>query len=249
MNRRVLVTALLGSFLVLLAWYFLLWSPRNNDLEEARERRETAEASNRDLQAAVQRLRSAQTDEPRLRARLERLRSAVPDQPNLGQFILDVNDAAVRAGIDFISIAPTPPATATATATTPAAGLTTTTTTTPAEGTTATTTAPTAATRAPAEIRLSLQINGGYFQVIDFLNRLADLPRIVVIDGLNITADPAGRLTSTVTARTFVQPSALQPTAATTTTTTTVAGGAGATTTTTAAGGAGATTTTTGARP
>lgn len=40
---------------------------------------------------------------------------------------------------------------------------------------------------APAAIALSLTIDGGYFQVLDFVNRLDSLPRIVVIDSITVT--------------------------------------------------------------
>jgi hypothetical protein len=95
-----------------------------------------------------------------------------------------------------------------------------------------------------AQITMTLQIQGGYFQVMDFLNRLDAMPRIVVVDGLNLNSDAQGRLSSTVTARMFTQPAAVAPPPGQATTTTAPTGGA---TTTTAAGGA--TTTTTGAQP
>ena len=194
---------------LILLWYFALWSPRSKALDQARQRRQTAQQQESQLRTEIARLRGAQREEPARRARLEALRTAIPDDPNLAQFILDTNDAATRAGIDFLSIAPSLP-----TAAGPAAGGA------PAPGgatptTTATTatTAPAAGASAgggqagarPAEIKLTLQIKGGYFQVLDFLNRLDALSRLVVTDGLNVASDPAARLTVSVTARTFVR--------------------------------------------
>lgn len=237
MNRRVTLMAILAAVVVLVAWYFLLWSPRSDELDEARERKEQAEQENQNLEAQLARLRADQQREPQLRASLEKLRVAIPDRPDLAQFILDTNDAAVRSGIDWVSIAPTPPAAAT-----PAATATTTTTAPETTGTTGTTAPPVA--QLPAQIVLSMQVNGGYFQVMDFLNRLDAMPRIVVVDGLTMSADGTGRLSATLTARMFTQPSAVPPPPGQTTTTTAPA--AGGTTTTVAGGG---TTTTTGARP
>jgi Tfp pilus assembly protein PilO len=94
---------------------------------------------------------------------------------------------------------------------------------------------------APSSIGLSFQVEGGYFQILDFLNRVDDLPRVVIVDSLDIGAGegdtPAqgesgsatGDLAATITARMFTgaTPSGGDPAAAGTT--------AGATTATTAA--------------
>lgn len=227
MNRRTLLIGAAVAVLVAVLWYFLLWSPRSDDIAAARDRKEAAQQQVAQLQTEIARLQAEQRDEPLRRAQLEKLRSAIPDDPNLAQFILDANDAAVRAGIDFISIAPTPPAAASTAATTA--------TTVPAEGgEAATTTAPAqAAATPPAEVRLALQIQGGYFQVLDFMNRLNDLPRLVVTDSVNVSSDQTGRLTVALQGRMFTR--ALPPGFGgppTTTTTTTTAPGSGATTTT-----------------
>lgn len=253
MNRRVIIAAAIASVVILLGWYFILWSPAKDDLTKAEDRTESAEQQERQLEQAIARLRSAQRNEPLLRAQLETLRTAIPDVPNLAQFILDTNDAAARSGIDFISIAPSEPR--------PAAGAPTTTTTRAAGNTTTTrrsgtaTTSTTVRAVSPAEIVIALQIQGGYFPVLDFLNRLDAMPRLVVIDSINVSVDQVtSRLSVALNTRMFTRavPAGFAGAAATTTTTA-AAGGA---TTTTAAGGAttttaagGATTTTAGARP
>lgn len=234
MNRRLLAIGAGAAVVILLLWYFALWNPRTSELGKAKDRRVAAEAAESQLQTEIARLRAEQRQEPLRRAQLERVRTLIPDEPNLAQFILDANDAAVRSGIDFISIAPAlPAAPSLAPPTAPGA---------PA--------APAIAPgTAPPEIKLALQISGGYFQVLDFLNRLDALPRLVVTDGVNLTADPAARLTVALTSRMFTH--VLPPGFGTTPTTAPVAGatttttpGAG-TTTTTVVGAAGAATTTT----
>ncbi|MDQ3570917.1 MAG: type II secretion system protein M [Actinomycetota bacterium] len=214
MNRRALAMGAAGAVAVVVLWYLVFWSPRNKALDQAKKRREAAQQQESQLRTEIARLRGAQDQEPAKRARLEALRTAIPDEPNLAQFILDANEAATRAGIDFISIAPQLPTAPTAAAgATPPAGATATTA--PAAGgaTTATTAAPAGgqppvaggAGARPAEIRLALQIGGGYFQVLDFLNRLDDLSRLVVNDSLTVTADQNARLTVGLTSRMFTR--------------------------------------------
>ena len=250
MSRRALLVGVGGALLVILIWYFLLWSPRNRALEAARERREAAEQQESQLRTEIRRLQAAQREEPIKRAQLEALRSAIPDEANLGQFILDANDAAARSGIEFMSISPTPPAAAAGAGGAPAGGGAP-----PAGGgaTTTTTARPGAApgggpgAQRPAEIRLTVQIKGGYFQVLDFLNRLDALPRLVVTDSLNVTSDPSARLTVSVTARMFTRtvPAGFGPAAGAPG----APGAPGGGTPTTAPGGGGTPTTAPGGRP
>ena len=38
-------------------------------------------------------------------------------------------------------------------------------------------------------IALTIQIDGGFFQLLDYLNRLEDLERLVIVDTINITSN------------------------------------------------------------
>jgi type IV pilus assembly protein PilO len=214
LGRRSIVIGVVAAFVVLLLWWFLLWSPQRKKVDDAKARTEAAQQQAAQLRVTLSRLQELKRTEALKRSQIEALRIAVPDQPNLAQFILDANDAANKAGIDFLSVTPSPPATAAAGRTTPAG--------------------------APAAVNLAMSITGGYFQVLDFVNRLTDLPRIVVIDNLSLAAGDGSNMTVSITARMFTTSAA--PVAPTTT-----APAAGATTTTVAGAPAGATTTTTGA--
>jgi Tfp pilus assembly protein PilO len=223
-ERRPLLIGIAAALGLLLLWFFVLWSPQGSRLSDARDRERAAEAEQQELQARIARLQSLQRDEPQKRAQLESLRVAIPDEPNLAQFILDANTAANTSGINFLSISPSPPVAGTG----PTPGSAPTPTTTPGA-------AP--AGPSPAVINLQLSVSGGYFQVLDFVNRLNGLSRLVVIDTVSLatggqsTAGATG-LTVSIAARMFVRtatPVAGSPTApgapgATTTTSTTTRG-------------------------
>jgi Tfp pilus assembly protein PilO len=213
-NRRLVLIGFGAAGALLVLWFLLLWGPQGGRLEDAKERRETAEDENGTLEARLARLQEAQDRAPQLLADLERLRSAVPDDPALAQFILDANEIADSAGVDFLSIAPGPPS--------------------PSQ------------TGGPPVVALQITVNGGYFEVLDYLDRLDSLSRIVVIDSLTLTpAAEAGLLNISVQLGARMFTSSLLPTAeaatAPTTTATTVAvsSTSPSTTTTTAAGGTG----------
>jgi Tfp pilus assembly protein PilO len=206
-NRRSLLIGVGAGLAVLLIWYFLLWSPRGKAIDDAMGRQQTAADQADELEARLNQLRDAQRNEAATRAQIAQLQEAIPDEANLAQFILDTNDAATRSGIDFLSISPTPPAVSAAVD--PNTGA-------PPPG-------------APSQIALAVSITGGYFQVLDFVNRLTDLTRIVVIDGVTVSSGAGGDLSVQLNGKMFTtQPPAGAPVDPATTTTTTP----GATTTT-----------------
>ena len=176
MSRRTILVAGGALVVVILAWFVLLWGPQGGRAADADARREAAAGTNMQLEANVARLQAGQAALPGLQADLETLRTAVPDVPNLAQFILDANDAATASGVDFLSIAPTPPAAS-------------------------------ADALLPPAVGLNISVNGGYFQVRDYLNRLNDLTRLVVVDTVALTpgetATGAQSLAVSLTARMF----------------------------------------------
>jgi Tfp pilus assembly protein PilO len=193
-TRRQQLIGVAAALGVLVFWFLFLWGPQGSKLSDAKDRRERAQSEQDQLQVRIARLKSLQQDEPQKRAQLERLRVAIPDEPNLAQFILDANNAANVSGINFLSIAPSPPAPVGAV---PGA-------TPPSDP--GTTPAPSSA---PAVINLQMSVTGGYFQVIDFVNRLNGLPRLVVIDSLNLSTGGQGTagattLSAEIAARLFV---------------------------------------------
>lgn len=156
MNRRIVIVTAGASVILLAVWFFALWMPKGEELQEERDRVALAEDQASQLETKILKLKQSKENGPTLLARLDKLRSAVPDSPNLPQFILDANDAAVASGVEFVSISPREPA-------------------------------PSKVAGLPPEIGLEVQIEGGYFQVLDFLERLTDLQRVIVLDGVNVT--------------------------------------------------------------
>lgn len=237
MNRKVLLIAATGAVALVAAWFLLLWSPQSSRLEGAQEREQEAADVNSALELRIDRLRDLRARRPELEADLVALQAAVPGTPELDGFLLDADAAAERAGVELTSITPSKPS-AEATAAT-------TTSTTPAGATGTTGTSGDAAGAAPNAITVALDATGGYFQVLDFINRLDDLPRVVVVDSLTLAsgggdaggdADAAtaagggsSQLSMSISARMFTTASAANEDGS----------GGGATTTTTTAGGSG----------
>jgi Tfp pilus assembly protein PilO len=174
MSRRAMMIGGAALIAVVLVWYLALWSPRQSAIAKQRERAQAAEQQRSELEVSLSRLQGLKKDEALKRSQLDRLRVAIPEQPNLAQFILDANDAADKAGIEFLSITPALPTAS--------------------------------ASGGAASVGLAMTISGGYFQVLDYLNRLDELPRIVVVDSINVTpsaGDRADELSVALTGKMF----------------------------------------------
>ena len=66
-----------------------------------------------------------------------------------------------------------------------------------------------AGTTGPSVIPLTMSIQGGFFQVLDYLNRLEDLGRLVIVDALNATAAGADNATAPAASSTGAPPLAV----------------------------------------
>jgi Tfp pilus assembly protein PilO len=163
-KRSVLIGCAAGAVVLILLWYFLLFAPTSKDLDDTRSEVSSVESQNQELENTIRQLKELSRNSVEQQAQLRTLRAAIPATPDLGEFILQANEIASAAGIDWLSIAPTPPAASTN------------------GGPTST-------------IAISMQIQGQFSAVLDYLNRLEDLERLVVVDTINVSAASAGGAT------------------------------------------------------
>ncbi len=161
MKRGVLIGVIAGALVLILLWYFVLFSPTSSDLSTTRKQVADAQSQKQALENTIAQLKELSANAAQQQASLRTLRAAIPPTPDLGAFILQANDIATASGIDWLSISPSAP-----TATVGA-------------GPTST-------------ISLSMQVSGGFFQVLDYLNRLEGIERIVIVDTINVTAAGTG---------------------------------------------------------
>ena len=155
-KRTTLIACIAGGVVLILLWYFVLFSPTSKDLNDTRDQVATVEDQKQELQNTIRQLKELSANAPQQQASLRTLRAAIPANPDLGEFILQANDIAAASGIDWLSIAPTPPA-------------------------------PTTGAGPASTIAVSIQVDGGFFEVLDYLNRLEDLDRLVIVDSINVS--------------------------------------------------------------
>lgn len=169
-NRRNLIYGAGAAVLVAMvaAWFFLLWSPQGHKLSSLHSQQATANTQAATLAAQLAQLRSEAKHIASAHRQLSTMSSAVPPAPHLSSLILQVDSAAHASGFQFLSISPgivQAPPTATSSAS--------------------------AAKGGPNVIPVSIKGSGSFFQVLDFMHRLAKLPRIVVVDNVSLTGSSA----------------------------------------------------------
>ncbi|MGZ4689343.1 MAG: type 4a pilus biogenesis protein PilO [Acidimicrobiia bacterium] len=157
MKRGLLIGIIAGGLVLILLWYFVLFAPTSSDLKDTRSQVASTQSQNQELQNTIRQLKELSQNATQQAATLRTLRAAIPPSPDLGEFILQANDIAAAAGIDFLSIAPNPPVASVG--------------------------------GSNSTIALTIQIDGGFSSVLDYLNRLEDLERLVLVDTINITSN------------------------------------------------------------
>lgn len=110
MKRNVIIAIVAAMLAVVALWYFFLYAPLGDDLDQAKADVAAAESQQTSLKATLARLQATAKNSSELTAQLNKLDAAIPEQPDEAQFIIDANRIAEDAGIDFLSVAPAPPA-------------------------------------------------------------------------------------------------------------------------------------------
>ena len=105
-GRTRLILVIVATLLACLALYWFFVKPQRSELAEVRAQVEAEEVRTAQLRAELQRLQDLQANAPELEAELTEIRRFVPKKPDLSNFIFQVQEAANRAGLDFVQITP-----------------------------------------------------------------------------------------------------------------------------------------------
>lgn len=157
--RMRFVLAGVGAVVVLAGWFLMVFRPGQARQAELRDDIAATEQEISSLEAQLRRLQDLQAREPELRAEEARFALALPDVPSVPAFLIQVQDAANQAGVDFVSINPSLP-------TAPRGG----------EG-----------ASGIQSISVSISSNGSFFAVQDFVYRMERLDRAVRIDNFSLS--------------------------------------------------------------
>lgn len=165
---------------IVAAGWFAFISPQRAHAAKYKSEAATQDLSNDSLQSRVNMLTAQQTAVPGEQARVAAILQEVPTTPALPNYVRSLVSAAGTAGVDLESIAPSAPQAVTAAA---AAGA--------AAGSTTTTGAAGSAGAAGAvpslqALTIAVKVNGGYFQIQQFIAGLEKMSRATVVTGVSL---------------------------------------------------------------
>jgi len=221
------VLVLVALAVVSAGWFLLVFHPNQAKVAKLHTQVDTERAQVAALEGELRHLQALQRNEPKLRAQLARFATALPTDPGLPQFILQIQDAANKAHVDFLSVTPSLPSAPTSTSAGAGAAA-------PAAGTP--TTNPTTGLQ---EISVNITTTGKYFTLENFVYRLEHLDRALRVDTFTVSGSSGsgaaassaggvagpqpGSLSVSMKLRMFMSP---KPSTTTTTTPTTTKAGA-----------------------
>ena len=166
------IIGVLVALLLTVAFWFLLYKPADNQQAAVEAESETLASQQAQLRTQIDQLRDVEERQVEIRAALARLDEYIPTGPAQPTAIRQFQRAADAAGAEITTITFAEPTVPTAAAGTAPAD-------TGEPGTTL------------ANIPVTMTIEGGYFQLVDFLRRLeVDVPRAVLVESVAVAEAP-----------------------------------------------------------
>lgn len=189
MKAKLILIGVGASLLITAVWFFALWSPKSDDLDKAKADTVAAEQRASELQSRLTRLKKLEANADVLERDRALLATAIPTADELDDFILQVNERATKAGVEFVSIAPQQPSTG---AVAPGA----------------------AVAGGPTPVGLQMQVTGDYFAILRFLEQLRDGERLVTVENFSLSKGGEGaEMSASIGGRMFIAPTVVVPAA------------------------------------
>lgn len=153
---------LIGLLCVLLVvgWYFLIFSPTSEDIEDVRADTERTLTEAEQQRARAEQLREVRQNAPEAEAALSAGQQLIPEEPAIPALFRQMQQAADDAGVRLPSISPSAPSVVTI------------------------------GDQEVASIGVSMSVQGSYFQIVDLARRIEDpllTPRGLLWDGISLS--------------------------------------------------------------
>ncbi len=108
-ERNTLILVGLIIVVLIVGYYFLLFSPQRQEISERREERSTKESQLQQLQQEVANLEDLQARAPDIERQLLQLGELIPDNPEIPTLVVQLQQIAAAANVTQVSIQPEDP--------------------------------------------------------------------------------------------------------------------------------------------
>lgn len=201
-SRWFAATALV-SLLLLAAGWFLLVSPRQAQASELRAEDASAQEENDLLELKIAELKAQSATLPEAEAELATIQRQMPGSAQMPQLVRDLNRIAEETGVNLAAVTP-----AEATALSEESS----TSDSSSDGSTDTSAGSSTTASQVAQIPLTVVVEGDYFQVVAYLQKLqTQLSRAILVSGITTTeadssksSSDTGAISVTITGSAFV---------------------------------------------
>lgn len=144
MTRQTGILAVLGAVLLAALFFFLVWQPKSDEIDQIEAEIETVEQQQAQLQQQITELKEVRNNAPDLEAAIVAAESVVPRDVGQASAIRQLQLAADESGVELPTV---------------------------------TFGGPTQIQDAPpglASLQVTVQVDGGYYQIVDFFRRVED---------------------------------------------------------------------------
>ncbi len=108
-RRDIYILVGLGVLAVIAAWYFLIISPKRDELAQVRQDRDTEKRQYETDKARLERLPEEKSAARQAQEDLLKINKLVPADAQIPSLMVELEASADKAGIDFVKIAPKDP--------------------------------------------------------------------------------------------------------------------------------------------
>lgn len=104
MTRNVAILAVLGVIVLLLGWWFLLYSPKGEEIAEVEEQIESVQAQQAQARIRIEELKTLRQRAPEIEALIAAGNAIIPPDPALPSALRQLQMAADAAGVELPTI-------------------------------------------------------------------------------------------------------------------------------------------------
>lgn len=182
MNRQTGLLTLAGVVVVLVLYYLFVWSPMDNEVADLETQIDETVAQQEQVTSDIRRLEDVRARAPEIEAALAAAQSIVPYDSALPGALRQLQVAADESGATLVSVQPGRPSAV------EDSGV------------------PEIGERTLTTLTLSVQMSGGYYQLVDFLRRVetpAITPRGVVWSSMSVSPEEYPTLTMSLSGQMY----------------------------------------------